>query len=667
MQAEYLLANLAVILGLGIGAQWVAWRLRIPGILLLLLVGFFAGPVAQQLAIHHMLPEGFFLDPDALFGRKLIGPLVSLAVGVILYEGGLTLELREIREVGPVIRNLVSVGAVVTWLLCAASARWILGMTGGLALLLGAILVVTGPTVIGPLLRQVRPQGPVGSALKWEGIVIDPIGATLAVLVFEVVRGSNTPWGTVVGFAETAIYGGGLGFLGAGLLIFALKRHLIPDMLENACSLAVVVAIFAGANLLHHEAGLLAATVMGIVLANQKQVTVHHIIHFKENLRVLLLAVLFVVLAARVDLDTLLQALNWRVLGFVLTLIFVVRPTMVWISTHGSSLSLNEKIFLSWMAPRGIVAAAVASEFSLRLVESGVPEAAQLGAVTFVVIISTVAIYGLTAGPLAYRLGLAQPTPQGVLILGAHEWAREMALALQRLSIPVLLVDANRGHVSDARLAGLPAEHANVLSDFVDNELDLGGIGRLLALTPNAEVNMLAAQRFSEEFGKREVYSLQYPKSGTSERHDVAHSGARTLFSTSATFDYLAERFAKGDVVKRSRLTTEFTFKDFERYYGQEALPLFMIDSEGRLSIFATENRPSPEAGTTLLSLVTPGATESARISTTSVRARPQPSTRIADAQPRPDPKPAAASPQADPPADETPEGEAAEETPAEA
>ncbi|MEZ6183517.1 MAG: cation:proton antiporter [Planctomycetota bacterium] len=371
---EFVLVHMAVILVLGIGAQWVAWRTRIPGILLLLLAGFLAGPVAQQLATHGWLPGGMFLDPDTLFGRKLIGPMVSLAVGVILYEGGLTLQLREIREVGPVIRNLVSIGAVVTWLLAAAAARWILGMTGGLALLLGAILVVTGPTVIGPLLRQVRPQGPVGSALKWEGIVIDPIGATLAVLVFEVVRGSNTPWGTVFGFAETAVYGGGLGLLGAGILIFALKRHLIPDMLENAFSLALVFAIFAGANVLHHEAGLLATTVMGIVLANQKSVTVHHIIHFKENLRVLLLAVLFVVLSARVDLDVLLQALNWRVAGFVAALILVVRPATVAVSTAGPSLEPQGEDLPLLDGPRGIGRRRVRS--SLRLVEADIPEAA---------------------------------------------------------------------------------------------------------------------------------------------------------------------------------------------------------------------------------------------------------------------------------------------------
>jgi len=426
---ERLLTTLAGILVLGIGAQWLAWRLRIPSILLLLGSGFVVGPGLG------------WIDPDRVFGSLLL-PVVSLSVGLILFEGGLSLRFRELRKTWGSLVGLLTVGVLVTWGLSAVTAAQILGMPSSLALLSGAILVVTGPTVIGPLLRHIRPTGRVGPVAKWEGIVIDPIGATLAVLVYEgldAIRraeyGSAT-LNVLEGLGITLLAGGLVGAFCAGVLVFCLRRFWIPDYLQNPVALMLVVIALTAANALHHEAGLLAVTVMGVILANQRVVPMDRISEFKESLTILLISALFILLSARVRVED-LTALGWRGLVFALVMLLMVRPLAVWAATIGSQLTRAERLFLAWFAPRGIVAASVASVFALRLGDSG----AVLVPATFLVIVATVAVYGLTAGPLARRLGLTPGDPQGLLIAGANGFARALASVLQREGFRVVLVD----------------------------------------------------------------------------------------------------------------------------------------------------------------------------------------------------------------------------------
>ena len=370
---EHILFYLAGIIVLGVAAQWLAWRIGLPSILLLLVIGIIAGPVTG------------WLTPDALFG-ELLSPVVSLAVALILYEGGLTLKIAELRKVGGVVRNLVTVGALITWVVSGLAAYFILDLGAPLFVLLGAMLVVTGPTVIAPLLRHIRPTGAVGPALKWEGIVIDPIGALLAVLVFEVIQIGATGEATVhvaVAVLKTIVFGGGLGLAAAAILILVLSRHWIADHLESAASLMLVVATFAAADWLQAESGLLAVTVMGFALANQKRVDIENIVEFKENLRVLLISSLFIVLAARVNLAD-LGAVAPRGLLFVAVLVLIARPLAAFVSTLGSTLSRGERLLLCWMAPRGIVAAAMASVFAMRLEAAGHDGAATLLPITFI-------------------------------------------------------------------------------------------------------------------------------------------------------------------------------------------------------------------------------------------------------------------------------------------
>jgi NhaP-type Na+/H+ or K+/H+ antiporter len=585
---------------LGAVAQWVAWRLRVPSILVLLLIGFLAGPVTGV------------LHPDELFGALLL-PLVSLSVGLILFEGGLSLRIEDLRLVGRIVRNLLTIGAATTCVAAALAAYVLADLELPLALLLGALLVVTGPTVILPLLRHVRPTGHVGRILRWEGIANDPIGALFAVLVFEfIVAGqSNVAQHFAVGVLGTIAFGGGAGVVAGGLLAKAMQRHWIPDYLLNALTMAAVVMVLALCNAVQQESGLFAVTIMGIALANQPWADVRPIVEFKENLRVFLISALFILLSARLSLRDLAAAATPQNGLYVLSLIVVARPLSVWVSCLGSDLPPKQRLFLAWMAPRGIVAAAVASIFSLELERAGHPQANQLALLTFATIIGTVLVYGLSAAPLAHRLGLAERDPQGVLIVGAHEWSRRLAQTLQGLGVRVLLLDTNYQNVAAARMMGLPAHAGSALAENVADKLDLTGLGRLLAVTSNEELNVLACQQFHRVFGRAHVFQL--PPAGAlrnSGSHD-RHLHGTWLFSRSATFREIDEYFERGGTVKATKLTAGFDYSALQSRYGPTCMPLFIVDRNGRLHIAAAGPERAPQVGDTVIVLA-PKAADSA-------------------------------------------------------
>lgn len=585
--ATGLLLTICALLGVGLAAQWGAWRLRIPSILLLLGLGFLAGP--DRLGL---------VDPDAIFGDHLL-PLVSLSVGIILFEGGLSLRFSELGETGAVVWRLVSIGALVTWVLGALAAALFLGLDAGMCTLLGAVLIVSGPTVVGPMLHHIKPRGATSPILKWEGIVIDPIGAVAALLVFETLDLESMRMAAPLalgGIFDTLLAGAVCGFAGAGFILLVLRRYWIPDNLHVPLALTVVVVAFTGANAYRHESGLLAVTILGVVLANQKQVSMAHILEFKENLRVLLISSLFILLAAQLD-NSALSQINAGAFAFLAALILIVRPLAVWICTARSALTRNERIFLAWVCPRGIVAAAVASVFALRLG----PRAEALVPLTFLVIVGTVVIYGLTAPWLARRLGLSIPNPQGVLFVGAHVWAREIAEALHAQDIPVLLVDTNRQNIRQARLRGLPATTGDATHEHTQEDLDLGGLGRVLALTSNDGVNRLVMLHFTHEFGRREVYRIS---SGKTKEVEPGQRRGRVVFGEGTAFPELAAKFRQGHVIRATPLTEQFDYEAFRAEHGDETVLLFTIDQDGKLSINNEDKALEPKVGETLLALV---------------------------------------------------------------
>ncbi len=592
--SEIALIPLAAIIILGILAQWIGWRLRLPSILVLLLFGLLAGPATG------------LLHPDQIMG-DLIFPIVSLSVALILFEGGLSLHLAELREAGHTVRNLVTLGALVVWAVTALFAYLLLDLSPRLSVLLGAIMIVSGPTVVQPLLLHVRPTRRVFNILKWEGIVIDPVGATIAVLVFQVtvseISGTAAIGLLVVGVLITLITGLLVGLLFGGLIILLMRRYLLPEFLQNPAALVLVISAYTLANVIEPESGLLAVTVMGIFMANQPWVNIRHIVEFKENLRTLLLSGLFILLAARIDAMTLLGELRWPTLLFLAVLILIARPLSVLLSTATTGLSWRERGFLAWMAPRGIIAASVSSVFALRLAQEGFTEAERLVPLTFLMIIGTVLIYGLTSMPVGRMLGVSQPSPQGTLIIGAHAWAQSIAIALKQAGFRVLMVDTNPANVQSSLQKGLEAYHGSILGEDFFNDNDLTGIGKLIALTSNPEVNSLAAIRMSEIFGRSEVYQL-CSQISSNVSQDLC---GRALFASWVDFDKLAQRFDGGADIREVKLNGGHGFAQLVDSLGGRFLPMFLLSETGSLQVFTAENTLTPREQQTVLGLFDKG------------------------------------------------------------
>lgn len=615
-QAILTLAGIGVI---SILCQWVAWRVKLPAILFLLLTGIVAGPGTG------------WLNPDQTFGNLLL-PIVSLAVAVILFEGSLTLKIKEIQGLQVVVRRLVTTGVLVTWIIIALATHWLLEFSWKLAFLFGAITVVTGPTVVVPMLRTVRPTANVSKILRWEGIVIDPIGAFLGVLVFQFIiseADSQAMGQTLLLFFKTLFISscmGGMAGYGFGQLI---RRHLLPEYLHNVAALALVCGVFAAANEIEHESGLLAVTVMGVWLTNMKNVPTDDILNFKESLSILLISGLFIILAARINFD-LFMTMGWKAACVFLVIQFIARPVKAFLATRGSTLRWGEKILIGWIAPRGIVAAATAAVFALRLQEQSKEsqalhthpyltdleylQADLLVPLTFMVIIGTVVLQSLTSRFIALRLGVSEPEAKGILVVGANGVGRQIAVALRDCGFEVLMADTSWGHIRAARMDGLNTYFGNIVSEHADQHLELIGIGHLLALSEYPELNQLACQRYRTEFGRQAIYSIPHENNtanGGLSQFTMPMVG-RALFSEKTNIKTLQAMLNDGAKIHKTLLTEQYGFQQFREHHRQGTVALFAVSPGDTIKFFAVDNEVSPKAGWTIVSLVLPETQKSA-------------------------------------------------------
>ncbi|PIP02396.1 MAG: sodium:proton antiporter [Zetaproteobacteria bacterium CG12_big_fil_rev_8_21_14_0_65_54_13] len=589
------LTMLAGILVLGFASQVLAWWLKVPAILFLLIAGLIAGPTIG------------LLDPDAMFG-DLMFPLVSMAVAIILFEGSMSLHFSQIREVGGVIQRLVSIGAVSTWLIISLITHWAMPCSWEVAFLFGAITVVTGPTVIIPMLRTVRPTADIANILRWEGIIIDPIGAIFAVLVYEfIIAGTeSSAFGhTAIVFGEILLTGFALGALGGQLLGTTLRRHWLPEYMHNFGALSLVIGLFALSNSLVTESGLLTVTIMGIWLANMKNVDLADLLNFKESLSLLLISGLFIMLAARIEwID--FNMLGWGAVVVLLGMQFIARPVSVLLSTAGSPLSWQERAMICWVAPRGIVAAAVSALFALHLQEIGVPQAEILVPLTFLVIIVTVVLQSMSARWLARALDVAEPDGHGFLIIGANKLGIEIGKALKKQGLRVLLVDSHWENTRKARMDGLPVYFGNAVSEHADRHLDMIGLTGILALSWRDNVNSLACMRYRNEFGVANTYALG-SNSDDEAANDLSRytnlSVGQRLFSAHENFRSLSSRLKEGYAIHSTHLSEEFTFAHWQEQHGDKAIPLFAISKDGQAEVFTTDKTVTPANGDTLISM----------------------------------------------------------------
>lgn len=566
---------LSGVLALGIGAQWLAWYLKQPSILFLLLIGILVGPVLH------------YFDPDVVLG-ELMFPFISLGVAIILFEGSLTLEFDEIKQHGKVVQMLVSVGVLITIAIVALSTYILFDVDPLIALLFGSLVCVTGPTVIVPLLRSVRPNKTISNILKWEGIIIDPIGAIAVVLVYEyIISGGEA--NSILLFGKIVILATILGLVGAYVLAFLMRRHMIPEFLRNVFTLAYVLLLFTVSNHLEHESGLLTVTVLGVALANWPKFPRDNILEFNESLTVLLISVLFIVLAARVELVSLM---NVGFAGLVLLAIvmFIARPLAVWASSIGSNLKTSEKLMISWIGPRGIVAAAISSLFAIRLQEYDIQGVELLVPLVFMVIIGTVLIQGLGAKMVGSLLGVREPATNGILIVGSNPIALLLATSLKDQGFDVVVAHNNYTNIAKARMSGLRTYFGNPVSDHADHHLDLIGIGHLFAMSMDKELNTLSEIHYRHEFGEQKIYRLKFSDEKVkSERDDKqGNYSSQWLFGKDVTYTKMASMLSKKARIKITNITDSYSFTQYKAD-NKQFVPLYTLDKEGKLQVITDQ------------------------------------------------------------------------------
>jgi NhaP-type Na+/H+ or K+/H+ antiporter len=582
--------ELAGIIILGIIAQWAAWRLKLPAILPLLLIGLFVGPVSTLLSEDGTKwIEPIWNGEKGLFPGESLYYFVSLAISIILFEGGLTLKRDEIRNVGPVITKLISIGSLVTFFGAGIAAYYIFGLTLQMSFLFSALIIVTGPTVISPILRNVPVKKDISTVLKWEGILIDPIGALVAVLVFEFIsvgEGAAFTKTALVEFGKIVLFGSTFGFTFAHAVAFIIKKKLVPHYLMNVFTLAAVLAVFVESEIFAHESGLLAVVVMGMVLGNINLPNIKELLYFKESLSVLLISVLFILLSANMNLVDLELLYRWETLVLFLVVVFVVRPIGVFLSTSGSDLKLNAKLFISWVGPRGIVAAGIASLFGSKLLLKGEPGAEYITPLVFMIVLGTVLLNATTARLFAKMVGVFLTKSEGIMIIGASEMPRLIAKYLHKNGRQVVLLDSNVNNIKMAEESGLMAKVANIYADELTEDIELNDVGYLMSLTANSEINTYAINRFKKQFGENGAYRL-ISKHEMDEPNKLPQEG---LFSATDDFINLTEIVRKFPTINEAMIESEEEYHTLSGIMEKDPnmVPLFVKETDGTIQIISS-------------------------------------------------------------------------------
>jgi CPA1 family monovalent cation:H+ antiporter len=582
---------LLFILVVGLASQWLAWRVKLPSIVILITAGFVLGPVTGIIQLA--------MTPEQLSG------LIGLGVAIILFEGAMELKLNELKKVGHGIGRLTVVGPPLAWLLGAGAAHYIAGLSWPVAWVLGAILVVTGPTVIGPLIRQARLNKESASLLKWEGIANDPIGVLLAVLTFQYFTVAGGEFSETLVSLGTAVLAAGLtGGLGGWLVGLLFRRGAVPEHLKPPVLMVLVLAAYGATDLVQHEAGLLSVTIMGVVIGNMQLIEREALRHFKENLSVILISVLFIVIPSQLGLSQ-LGLLDWRLLLFVAAVLFLVRPLTIALATIGAPMRREDKLLLAWIAPRGIVAAAAASIFGPALVAGGHPDAERLLPIVFLVIVVTALAHGLSLGPVTRRLKLSAGRANGLLIVGATPWTHALALALKRLEISVLVTDGSYAHLKPLRMDDIRTYYGEILSEHAEDELDTQHLSYVLAATDNDFYNALVCKARGATFGRHRTFQLATHQESRQESKRMAlQQRGHAAFDDGEDFNTLHERLDEGWTMQTTRLTESYGLEKMRERLGEQGEDWVLIggvNPDGLFQLFSEEQPFKAERGWKML------------------------------------------------------------------
>lgn len=575
--------ELAGIIILGILAQWVAWKLKIPAILPLILIGLLVGPIAAE----YLSEDGSKWIEPIWNGEKGLFPgdglyyFVSLAISIILFEGGLTLKRNEIKNVGPVITKLITLGSAVTFFGAGFIVHFIFNLSWEISFLFSGLIIVTGPTVITPILRNIPLKKDVSTVLKWEGILIDPIGALVAVLVFEFISvggGGGFTKTALMEFGKILLFGTSFGFTFAHALAYAINKKLIPHYLLNVVSLSTVLLVFVESEVFAHESGLLAVVVMGMVLGNGKLSNLKELLHFKESLSVLLISILFILLSANIDIEDLMLLYTWKTLALFALVVFVIRPIAVFISTYKSNLKLNEKLFISWVGPRGIVAAGIASLFGSKLLKDGIEGAEYITPLVFMIVLGTVLLNATTARLFARLVGVFLKSSNAILIVGASSPSRLIAEYLKNNGKRVILIDSNKNCINKALDAGLEAINLDVYQNDLSDNIELNDVGYIVAMTGSDSVNEHVITDLSKSFGEHGSYRL----ATSQEVLDYNIEDKNTYFTPKDDYINLSEVYRDNPKIHEVEITNEEEYSMIisKLFNELKSIPLFIKKGE---------------------------------------------------------------------------------------
>ncbi|KKB36456.1 cation:proton antiporter [Bacillus thermotolerans] len=591
---DSILFYLMLIILLGIVSQWLSWRYSLPAIVIMSVAGLALGPVFG------------IVDPQNDFGN-LFQPIISIAVAIILFEGSLSLNFKEIKDLKRPIIRITTLGAFIAWLLGSAAAHYVAGLSWSVSLVIGGLFIVTGPTVILPLLRQAKLKQRTAAILKWEGIIVDPFGALLAVLAFEIVQVANSDNEGLTAFLPffaASIFAVFLGWaLGKGIG-HMMERGQIPEFLKAPGVFVMVIACFTITDEIMHETGLLAVTAMGITMANMPISSLRDMRHFKENMSLLLISSIFVMLTASLTMDVLMQVFNWHIILFVILMMFIVRPLSIWLSTIGTDLTTKERALVGWIAPRGIVALTVSGYFAERLLAAGYEDAEMLTSLTFALVFATVCAHGFSISWLAKRWGLAVEDKPGILIVGSSSFTIGFAKVLQEEDVPVMIVEESWRRLRKAREADIAVYYGDLLSEGAEHELEITPYQYMMTATDDDAYNTLVSNTFIPEIGRANVYQLRTETHRQVDSNDYAKSlGGNSLFSEDVTWESLHEKMSNQYGFRRTQLTEQYGYEQYEAERDQRTIPLALIKKNGKIAFYSKGNDPTGEAGDTVVSL----------------------------------------------------------------
>lgn len=584
--------ELAGIIVLGIVAQWFAWKLKLPAILPLILIGLVVGPISTFFSEDGTKwIEPVWNGTEGIFPGEKLFNFVSLAIGVILFEGGMTLKRDEVLDVGPTIGKLITLGALVTFVGGGLVTHYTFGLTWELSFLFSGLIIVTGPTVIAPILRNIPLRKDVASVLKWEGILIDPVGALVAVLVFEFISieaGYEYTMDALMEFLRILIIGLSIGFAAAYGFYYIIKAKMIPHYLLNVVILAGVITVFVVSDLFVHESGLLSVVIMGMVLGNKDIKEIKEILYFKESLSVLLISILFILLAANINTEELLLLYRIETLWLFLAVAFVLRPMAVFLSSWGSNLNFKEKIFISWVGPRGIVAAGIASLFGLKLSMMDEPGSEYITPLVFMIVLGTVLLNATTARFIARMLGVFVKSSDGVIVVGASKFSRIIAKYLKDQEKRVVMIDSNPENIQKSKNMGLEAMEGNIYDEDLFTDSSLIYLDNLYAFTGSTAVNKYAVSQFSKLTKDKKAFRLI---SADELKGMDAELNPSELFNPQEDFINFSEVIREFPQVNELKISSKETLEKCLQDIKKEkyAIPIFVKGANDELQLISKQ------------------------------------------------------------------------------